>query len=52
MSYMKRHLEDKRTESQFDPYEGSEDPNWEWTSEKQDEMAQHFLAQEKKEKDK
>lgn len=25
-----------------DPYEGGEDPNYAWTSESQDEMAQHY----------
>jgi hypothetical protein len=45
---MKRHLEnmmDKRSENQFDPYEGGEDPNWLWTSETQDEMAQHYAKE-------
>jgi hypothetical protein len=52
---MKRHLEDiiwdKRSESQFNPHDG-EDPNWLWTSETQDEMAQHYSNLENKEKDK
>lgn len=41
---------DKRTESQgFDMPEGVD---WSWTSESQDEMSQHYSAEEKKKKGK
>jgi len=31
-----------------DPYDGGEDPNWDWTSEKQDEIATHYENESKK----